>query len=252
MNCQKFLDVVSELARGQMMDADLWRDAVLHSESCTKCAVRLQREHILTQALHTLSTELQSKQAPDRLELQLRKTFRAQHSLPSTEAVTHSYRRYWLVAAAAALLLVGSIVALRMRDTQPRPIEKQLAAQDPNATPKQTTEPVQVAVEPAESKSHNNAVPKPGRRHVVARTKDRKAAEVVANHATEIATEFIPLPYSGGVSLQDGGQIVRVELPRSALAKFGLPVNVERLNEKVKADVWLGVDGLAHAIRFVQ
>ena len=53
-------------------------------------------------------------------------------------------------------------------------------------------------------------------------------------------------------SLQDGGQIVRVELPRSALANFGLPVNMDRYNEKVKADVLFGVDGLAHAIRFVQ
>jgi hypothetical protein len=53
-------------------------------------------------------------------------------------------------------------------------------------------------------------------------------------------------------NLQDGGQIIRVELPRSALAKFGLPVNMDRYNEKVKADVLLGVDGLAHAIRFVQ
>jgi hypothetical protein len=52
--------------------------------------------------------------------------------------------------------------------------------------------------------------------------------------------------------LQDGGHIVRVELPRSALVRFGLPVNMDRMNEKVKADVWLGVDGLAHAIRFVQ
>ena len=53
-------------------------------------------------------------------------------------------------------------------------------------------------------------------------------------------------------NLQDGGQIVRVELPRSALANFGLPVNMDRYNEKVKADVLFGVDGLAHAIRFVQ
>jgi hypothetical protein len=53
-------------------------------------------------------------------------------------------------------------------------------------------------------------------------------------------------------NLQDGGQIIRVELPRSALTKFGLPVNMDRYNEKVKADVLFGVDGMAHAIRFVQ
>ena len=73
----------------------------------------------------------------------------------------------------------------------------------------------------------------------------------LANHA-EIATDFIPLSYMAAVNLQDGGQIMRVELPRSALAKFGLPVNMDRYNEKVKADVLLGVDGMAHAIRFVQ
>ena len=46
--------------------------------------------------------------------------------------------------------------------------------------------------------------------------------------------------------------MVRVELPRYAMARFGLPVNMERYDERVKADVWLGADGLARAIRFVQ
>ena len=81
----------------------------------------------------------------------------------------------------------------------------------------------------------------------------RPANEQVANHVTnEIATDFIPLGYMSPASLQDGGQIVRVQLPRSALANFGLPVNMDRYNEKVKADVLFGVDGTARAIRFVQ
>ena len=63
---------------------------------------------------------------------------------------------------------------------------------------------------------------------------------------------FIPLSYMSAASLQDGGQIVRVQLPRSALANFGFPVNMDRYNEKVKADVLFGVDGTARAIRFVQ
>jgi len=68
----------------------------------------------------------------------------------------------------------------------------------------------------------------------------------------EIATDFIPLSYMSAASLQEGGQIIRVQLPRSALANFGLPVNMDRYNEKVKADVLYGVDGMARAIRFVQ
>jgi hypothetical protein len=76
----------------------------------------------------------------------------------------------------------------------------------------------------------------------------------VANHVTkEIATDFIPLSYMSAANLQqEGGQIIRVQLPRSALANFGLPVNMDRYNEKVKADVLYGVDGMARAIRFVQ
>jgi len=81
----------------------------------------------------------------------------------------------------------------------------------------------------------------------------RNDEAVASNHVTrEVATDFMPLGYMSAASFQDGGQVVRVELPRSALAQFGIPVNIERYNERVKADVLFGTDGLAHAIRFVQ
>jgi hypothetical protein len=50
----------------------------------------------------------------------------------------------------------------------------------------------------------------------------------------------------------DGGQVMRVELPRSALMSFGLPMDMERATERIKADVLVGNDGLARAIRFVR
>jgi hypothetical protein len=67
----------------------------------------------------------------------------------------------------------------------------------------------------------------------------------------EVATEFIPLMQGAHYAQAEGGHLVRVELPRSALASFGLPVNTES-GGRVKADVWLGDDGLARAIRFVR
>ena len=45
---------------------------------------------------------------------------------------------------------------------------------------------------------------------------------------------------------------MRVRLPCSALVAFGLPMNVNRYDETVKADVFFGSDGMARAIRFVQ
>jgi len=68
----------------------------------------------------------------------------------------------------------------------------------------------------------------------------------------EIATDFLPLVGVNNFAAQDGGQLVRVELPRSALLAFGLPMNIERADEPVKADVFVGQDGLARAIRFVR
>ena len=72
------------------------------------------------------------------------------------------------------------------------------------------------------------------------------------NLNAEIATAFFPIGDTSALSLADGGQLVRVQLPRSTLMKFGLPVNVDRANERVKADVLLGSDGIARAIRFVR
>ncbi len=68
----------------------------------------------------------------------------------------------------------------------------------------------------------------------------------------ELATDFLPLVGVNNFAAQDGGQLVRVELPRSVLLAFGLPMNIERADEPVKADVFVGQDGLARAIRFVR
>jgi hypothetical protein len=256
MNCQRFADVVSELARGQVMEVDVRTDALRHSEACEECAARLANEQALSRALHTLSVQLQTRQAPDGLEFELRRAFRERHAASAPVVVGNSNRRYWLAVAAAVLLLVGSVAVMRLRSTQPTPRENQIATDDRDASPKKSPSPATVDV--ASSSDHEPervAQNKPRRRHVAAASRNsqnRRADAVATNHVREVATEFIPLSYSSGVSFQDGGQIVRVELPRSALVNFGLPVNMDRLNEKVKADVWLGVDGLAHAIRFVQ
>ena len=65
----------------------------------------------------------------------------------------------------------------------------------------------------------------------------------------EIATDFIRI---NARPIEPGDQIVRVQLPRSAMAQFGLPVNMDRSDKPVKADVIMGMDGVAQAIRFVQ
>jgi hypothetical protein len=74
-----------------------------------------------------------------------------------------------------------------------------------------------------------------------------------ANKSADVMTAFLPLVY-GNVPTTDV-RIVRLELPRTALAAFGL-VPVESLDDRqpatVTADVIVGEDGLARAVRFVR
>jgi len=46
--------------------------------------------------------------------------------------------------------------------------------------------------------------------------------------------------------------VVRVQLPREALIAFGLPVNEDRTEDLVQADLLLDEDGLTRAVRFVE
>lgn len=77
-----------------------------------------------------------------------------------------------------------------------------------------------------------------------------------AGHSTESAraaaaedtTEFFPLMYSNVPMIS--GLTVRLELPQSALWSFGL--DPDDPSGKVLADVVIGQDGLARAVRFVR
>lgn len=254
MNCQRFEQVVSELARGQMMEAEVRTEALAHGEECERCSARLRDEETLTRGLRLLAGDMESLAAPAEMELKLREAFR-ERRVVAPVAVGSSRSRYWLVAVAAVLLLAISVGAFWLSSetpqervaekTSPKPAEVVNGPSEPAPKP----EPQEVEYQ-AKDQTPKRQLPKPIRRN----TGNRRAAETpVAHHPTnEVATDFVPLGDMNAMSLQDGGQIVRVKLRRSALVKFGIPVNMERYNENVNADVLIGVDGLARAIRFVQ
>ncbi len=254
MNCQRFESVVSELARGQMMAAEQRAEALAHSDMCDDCAARLNDEQMLTLGLQSLAAEMESMEAPRAIEANLLEAFRTRPVAVEKSVSTRVNPRYWIVAVAAMLLIAISLVVFswskrpaadtRVADKQEDPQPK------PQINNKSNDQLVQTVKKPAASDLPQRVV-KPKRIRPVSSRRADSAS--VANHAAkEIATDFIPLSYMSATSLQEGGQIIRVQLPRSALANFGLLVNMDRYNEKVKADVLYGVDGTARAIRFVQ
>jgi hypothetical protein len=76
----------------------------------------------------------------------------------------------------------------------------------------------------------------------------------LAEQTTESVTDFVPLGYNR-IPAASATQIVRLEVPRKALASFGLlPMDSTASpdSETVLADVIIGDDGLARAVRFVR
>lgn len=67
--------------------------------------------------------------------------------------------------------------------------------------------------------------------------------------AEEFKTDFIALNYSPAA---ESGNILKVKVPRSMMVTLGVTQNVENGSELVNAEVLMGDDGLARAIRFVQ
>jgi hypothetical protein len=125
---------------------------------------------------------------------------------------------YFAIAATAAAAIVFVLYALPKPHIVPQPI--QIAAVTPAPTVASVTQPtVRKAV-------HRKRQPR------------------------EAVTEFFPLmddalPF-------ERGELLRVSLPASALRSVGLPVNEDRLEDTVQADVLVGEEGLARAIRFVR
>jgi hypothetical protein len=77
------------------------------------------------------------------------------------------------------------------------------------------------------------------------------SASQAAPQGTDVAAsaDFVQLATGDSSAPLESGQMVRVQVPRAALAALGLPVNAERASEMVKADILLAHDGTARAIR---
>jgi hypothetical protein len=255
MNCQRFEGLVNDVAREQIMDAALQHEALRHTGKCAACAARLNDERALTHQLRVVASTAKSISASEKVEARLLAAFDAQSFVSTQPIRLASETRYWLAAIAAVLLIVSGLFVTRFwpaGSSQPASIVK--VGETPANVRQEPSEAVQHQ-SPSEEKIQNRLASAGSTRSI----RDRKervwlpAASFRAPKLlnTEITTDFFPVNYGGAANLDAGGQIVRVELPRTTMASFGLPVNMERADEKIKADVLLGVDGLAHAIRFV-
>ncbi|MEO6725381.1 MAG: hypothetical protein ABIU20_10700, partial [Blastocatellia bacterium] len=100
----------------------------------------------------------------------------------------------------------------------------------------------------------NNSPPKSVNAEVSIRRAKSAASPRRASRTEEqeVTTEYLPLTYLAYADDANSGHVVRVQMPRAALLTLGVPVGAEPSAELVKADVIVGDDGLARAIRLVR
>lgn len=271
MNCEKFQTVVSDLAHELLMEANEQAAALRHSDECGECAARLVDERNLTLGLRTLANDMKDATAAPQLEARMLAAFREQQNGKGVVVPIGLERRrtwYWAAAIAATLLLAFAIFVVRGNLSDKR---EQFAGNNPPkvsdggvAKPEGRPKEVKGSSEGLEPKPPvQQSRPKRNDLAVVHKPKaitpranlNNAVASTVASQTAapvEVTTDFYPIGYTNTPNLQEGGQLLRVELPRAAVARFGLPVNMDRAGQRVKADVLVGSDGLAQAIRFVQ
>ena len=180
----------------------------------------MKSEEQILAALRSLAESDRDKEAQPKVEERLRQAFR------QTQRAKRTSRRIavWGLAAAAA---AASVFTNYRREPPPR-------------EPVRVAETVPSIETPAPTQQVLPVVAGPVRRLASVRRPQRR----------EIVTDFFPLmdiapPF-------ERGELVRVNLPASAMRTVGLPVREDRLADRVDADVLVGEEGLARAIRFVK
>lgn len=190
-------------------------------------------ESKLNEALAEVFREMRKTQMPQSARVSMDSAVLAAYQRRSNRSwMTSPWMKRFAGAAIAATLALTIYWAAR-----PAQVEAPVAISRPAAAPAPAMEVARAAPQVA---------PKPRRRTRV------MVAQAPREPRREYATEFLPLPYAPSMMAQDPGQVVRVRLPRSSLRAVGLPVDEDRLFERVQADVLLGEDGIARAIRFVR
>ncbi len=253
MNCQTFETLITDLVRNGPGEEGSRSAALAHARSCARCAARLAGEQRLSDVIQLAAAE--AVEAPAHVETAVLAAYRARVVASSHGTWQHPAPRfwgtgYWRIAAALLLTILG-VAAFRLlqpgESDLPRvaaPVERQPALSVPELTAKgsEAGPPMLEDLPKVAATAVNARATTRGRRPSAARASQSQ---------TEIATDFIPLVSREEISSMESGQVVRVLLPRSAMASFGLPVNQERADRPVTAQVLIGQDGVARAIRFL-
>jgi hypothetical protein len=253
MKCNDFEASVVDLLNGSLEEPE-HREALEHVLTCNQCESLLHEQQRLDLELKMLAESELSGQAPPELEKRLRAAFR-EHSKSANAPSpgffaslrrTVSGDRKWKYATAIVSLVLCVFASWNLlRHPSSNPAEA--------VAVNQVAELVRPAVINQQPELAAVDSPKlPVMRHVHQRSRITRSPARVEWITAEVATDFYSIPYVEPFRPNDRVRVVRIEVPYSTLADFGLPVYSDQALRPVQADVMVGDDNVARAIRFVE
>jgi len=258
MKCEEFKANLNELVFEKLAATDKREDAMSHAALCADCALLLtETQDVQTALQSTARADIET--AHPRVRAALLTAFAQQHAAtvtPVVDMATHRRRTritLAIMSAAAVILMVAVLrpVILKMTSA-PTPQVDSVAEK---TTAPQPTATVATAVPPTSS---FNSKPLPFVSHAkplphVAVHESRAVATSIPRQTTSTkhTNEYFPLTYLASATAMESGTVVRVQLSRAALISLGVPLSIDRTERVLNADVIMGDDGVARAIRVV-
>lgn len=224
MKCKEFARIVYDVAQSRQLSKAEAAVARAHAEICPACSSLLADAERLTAILRQASAKDRRLAAPERVESNVLTAFRAANA----PRFRRRPKRVWWLAlgwtsAAAVVCLIAFVWLGRAPGRPSSPAARADAAATTVAGPNSLV--AQATVQP-----------------------ENAAAQAVQNPASG----FVPVPFAGEFARGDSGVIVRVQLPRAALAELGYPVDETQGEGVIQADLLVSEDGWPQAVRIVR
>jgi hypothetical protein len=248
MSCTSLNDALVDVARGRDVGPGSAAAVETHVEHCGACAAALAREQRLSDALRGVAS-MSAEDGPlgaTELERRLLEAFAQQRGSASPAGLARFAGKgsAWMRIAAAALLAIGTGAWWQMSGG---PGHRD-AGIEPGVVPPTATAPQPPASKPVAGSTDSDARAAPPTRLVPQRARPPRRP---GPGPAAAANEFVLLPGAAGLPDFESGEIVRMELPLPSLPAYGIEIGPDVIRAPVEADVLIGQDGQARAIRLV-
>jgi hypothetical protein len=242
MKCHSLRDAIVELARGREAGPGTIAAVDRHVEHCAACAALMARERQLSEGLRALAVATAADRPSDALGRRLLEVFAERRSTPERSEPRKAAG--WM-RAAAAILLTGAAAAWWW-SARREPASDSLTTAPAVRADARKPEPLPApGAGLLDDHPRTTPVVLPGDQPRAPRHRTARASSVVR------PAGFVALPGAAGLPDFESGQIIRMEIPLTSLPTYGIEILPDAQGSPVKADLLVGQDGQARAIRLV-